>query len=509
MRFDDRLQTLLDASVTGSHDRAVRWRQLVDLLSRLDANDASDLVTRALELVRSDVAAIDEEVRGATVRAIAGRRINVALLRIFAREPLRIAAPLFAGLTLTPEDAASILADAAPELRALVTVSPPLETAPFVPEFAEPPLKPLRAHSERSIGDMVSRIEQLTRERAGAEPRRTPPERPSTHRYDRLFQWESDASGHIAWVEGAPRGALVGRPLGGEEDGMIAPRGTARIDHHHPFDDVPLGLGELLAGEWSASGVPAFDPSNGRFLGYRGLARRLDGVAGNDAKAPTASDPNALRELVHEIRTPLNAIIGFAEIIDGQYLGPAHHSYRERAAQIVGQARLLLDAIEDLDLAARLRADRLPNGEGGRLADLLPPIAVELEDCLRAGGGMLELDVDDQRRRCALSPELTGRLLRRLLLSLCQHVEENEPFRIASSSTQHLCLLLIGRPRRLEGFSDAELLDPAFHSGESDDAATIGLGFTLRLVRGLARVAGGDLIIGAQRITLQLPALGS
>ena len=48
------------------------------------------------------------------------------------------------------------------------------------------------------------------------------------------------------------------------------------------------------------------------------------------------ADPDSLRELVHEIKTPLNAIIGFAEIIDGQYLGPADRRYRERAGEIVG-----------------------------------------------------------------------------------------------------------------------------------------------------------------------------
>jgi signal transduction histidine kinase len=57
-----------------------------------------------------------------------------------------------------------------------------------------------------------------------------------------------------------------------------------------------------------------------------------------------AGDAEALRETIHEIKTPLNAIIGFAEIIDGQYLGPAHRNYRQRAAEIVAQARMLLAA---------------------------------------------------------------------------------------------------------------------------------------------------------------------
>ena len=68
------------------------------------------------------------------------------------------------------------------------------------------------------------------------------------------------------------------------------------------------------------------------------------------------TDPDSLRELVHEIKTPLNAIIGFAEIIEGQYLGPADRGYRDRAAEIVRQARLLLAAIDDLDFAAKVHS---------------------------------------------------------------------------------------------------------------------------------------------------------
>ena len=483
--------------------------------------------SRALELVRDDAEAIDESVRAATLRAISGRRLSPGLLTILARQPLRIAAPLFAGLSLSHDQAALILADADPDVRALVAVAPPTEAArtpaenePAPPVSAPPSAVPVPPASvspdppAASIGDMVTRIERLTAERAKTAPP-PPPARP--HRQAtpndaerRLFEWESDASGHIAWVEGAPRGVLVGRPLGGDGAGLLERQATARIDQRHPFVDVPLALGELLAGEWSATGVPAFDPGNGRFLGQRGLARRLDGApAAPPAKPHKPADLDALREMVHEIRTPLNAIIGFAEIIDGQYLGPAHRRYRERAAQIVGQARLLLGAVEDLDLAARLRADRQRGGGGGRLADLFPPIADELEACLSAGGGVLDLDLDDQRHRCALSPELAERLLRRLLLSLCQHVEAEEPFGIALSSTGNLCLLRIARPRRLDGLGETELVDPAFDPREDHDAATIGLGFALRLVRGLARVAGGDLVIDNHRITLQLPALES
>ncbi len=521
MRFDDRLQTMLDAPVADRRDRAVRWRQLVDLLSRLDGEAESVAAEQAIELVRRDAFAIDEGVRAATVRAIAGRRVWPSLLRVLAVQPVRIAAPLFAGLVLSATEAKEILADADPEVRALVKV----ETAPAVAVEAEPQIhpqpepepepEPEPVESTPSISGMVDRIARLKQERglprAAKPPSSLPPRprrtSPAAASEGRLFEWESDSSGHIAWVEGVPRGALVGRPLGGGGVALLERGARARLGQRHPFIDVPLALGEMLEGAWSATGVPAFDPASGRFLGYRGLARRTDGAALR-VEPGRETDLDALRELVHEIKTPLNAIIGFAEIIDGQYLGPAHLRYRERAAGIAGQARQLLDAVEDLDFAARLRADRAGvNRGGGRLSELFPPIAVEIETCLLANGGILEIDIDDQRHRCALSPELAVRLLRRLLLSLCKSVGAGEVFRIAVTRRGAMCLLTIARPHALDGLGAAQLLDPAFDPLGGGEANGVGLGFALRLVRGLASVAGGSLVIDDHRITLELPAL--
>ena len=525
LRFDDRLQTLLDAPVADHRDRAVRWRQLVDLLSRLDASDGGETVTGALALIKQDAFAIDEAVRAATLRGISGRRLPLALLKILATQPVRIAAPLFAGLALSSVDAAEVLAEADPDVRSLVSVEAPAIVDPvaIVPAIASP--------ATPSIGDMVDRIEQLTKARAPtapplskpSAPPRPPParafasqRRPSPVESGRLFEWESDASGHVAWVEGAPRGAFVGRPLGGDGVGLLDRTAASRIGQRHPFVDVPLTVADTLDGEWSATGVPAFDPANGRFLGYRGLARRTDGVAERGVGGPGVGerheaqpDLDALREMVHEIKTPLNAIIGFAEIIDGQYLGPAHRRYRERASVIVAQARQLLEAVEDLDFAAKLRADRHRSTGGGRLSELFPPIAAEVERCLAANGAMLVVDIDDERHRCALSAELATRLLRRFLLSLCEHVGAGEPFRMAVSRRGRMCLLTLVRPRALDGIDEAQLVDPGFDPRGERDGSLVGLGFALRLVRGLARVAGGDLRIDEHRLTLELPARDS
>ena len=490
MRFDDRLQTVIDAPVADARDRAVRWRQLVDLLSRMERIDAGGAAGRALDIVRSEAGAIDQEVRAATVRSIAGRQVAGPLLAVLAEQPIAVAAPLFAGLRLSAADAGTILATADPDVRAMVAVEPEAEPSPVEPAKAPDPPRAMEIPVSSAPTEPLVRPREASGSGSG-----------------RLFEWESDPTGHIAWVEGAPRGALVGRPLAGDTLALLERNAGARLAQRHPFVDVPLALAGALEGEWSATAVPAFDPATGRFLGYRGLARRVDGSPAPAPSEPRERDADSLREMVHEIKTPLNAIIGFAEIIDGQYLGPAHVRYRDRAAQIVLQARKLLEAVEDLDLAATLRAERNRGGTGSRLADIFPPIAGELERCVQTAGGDLQVDIEDERLRCALSPALSPRLARRLLLALCDQVTEGEAFRVSVTSGGGMALLTVARPRALYGIGEQQMVDPAFDPRPGQDGATVGLGFALRLVRGLARVAGGDLRIDEHRVTLALPAL--
>src|SRR5256885_6359 len=142
-----------------------------------------------------------------------------------------------------------------------------------------------------------------------------------------------------------------------------------------PFRDRELtvaGSG-ALAGQWKISGIPAFEPTDGRFAGYRGVAlRETPPQTAGEHQSDIFADPDSLRELVHEIKTPLTAIIGFAEIIEGQYLGPADHRYRKRAGEIVTQARMLLRAIDDLDFAAKVHSSA---DAADRRADLVPLVA--------------------------------------------------------------------------------------------------------------------------------------
>ena len=506
MRFDDRLLTVLNQSAGDRHDAAVRWRQLVDLVARAGSSTDSPMIARALEAIRSDAPEVENNLRAAAARAVAALPLPLGLLEYFASDSLFVSAPVLAAATLEPAQWKALLAAADDETRRFVeTLHPELAPAPS-PDPTEMLVEPAPATAEHaapsagpSLSEVVARIERRRRSRrvaqAGREAAVTAPAGSPS-----LFRWECGPSGDIAWVEGAPRGPLIGRSIAranGEGVGQEVVRAFAL---RAPFRDAALLLaGEgLLAGDWRISGVPEFEPADGRFAGYRGVALREAPPAAepDGLSSDLLADPDSLRELVHEIKTPLNAIIGFAEIIDGQYLGPADHRYRERAAEIVAQARLLLTAIDDLDFAAKVHSadprDR-PRVNVGELVERMVPSLRELGEARN-----VSVDASRTTKDCtaAIEPELADRLIFRTCGAMIERSAEGERLRLSVSRVGDMIRVSISRPKALYGLGEDELFGAVGGTIE---------GFYLRLVRGLARVAGAELSASASAVTLTFP----
>jgi K+-sensing histidine kinase KdpD len=269
-----------------------------------------------------------------------------------------------------------------------------------------------------------------------------------------------------------------------------------------PFRDALLTVAGdgIVSGDWKISGVPAFEPADGRFAGYRGVALREAPPAPAQVETvpEVLADPDSLRELVHEIKTPLNAIIGFAEIIEGQYLGPADHGYRDRAAEIVRQAHLLLTAIDDLDFAAKVHSANGMAKSRVDLGALVEREATELREIAARSGAILEVIRPRLEVAAAVQPELVDRLLIRLFSALAEQAERGERLQLGVESAIDSVRLSVGRPAGLRGVSDTAVFD----SKRGDEARG---GFSLRLARGLARIAGGDLVANRDSFALVFP----
>lgn len=546
MRFDDRLDTVLAQPAANPHDRAVRWRQLVELLAR-STDLSSSSSQRALEEVLSQAAMIDPQLRAAAARSVAGPHLPLPLVIVFAADSLVVAAPVLSAASLQPSQWRDALATASPDSRrfiaslypelsawALTGAGPadvavaPVEAerpAPAIvapepepraepapePQPEQPPAAPVVPSGPiPSISEVLARIENLRQDRQVHRPQ--PQARPQPAAVNMvagaspLFRWECGPSGEIAWVEGVPRGPLIGRSLAtpGEHNG-VDHRIQRAFAVRAPFRDAILTVSGdgPAAGDWKLSGVPAFEPTDGRFAGYRGVGIRSVEMSDEETPVGVEEEPldeDALRELIHELRTPLNAIVGFAEMIDGQYLGPAEHAYRERAAEIVAQARLLLSAIEDLDIAAQLRSSGTFADASSDLNGLLTALTPELKARALERGAALSVTTSRSPAICSVDRMVLERLMRRFCFAVVDVAGSRERLSIAIDCDVGQCLITINRPQALSGLSDAQL----FGRG-SDSPDVLASSFSLKLARGIAQTAGGDLRATGDKLALVLP----
>ncbi|HEX5183946.1 MAG TPA: HAMP domain-containing sensor histidine kinase [Allosphingosinicella sp.] len=540
------IATVLAQREEPSSALAAKWRQLVDLLAQ---GRGEEEAWEALDWLRDSRPRVPAETRRRAALSLSGRRVWSEILIFFADDQAQVAAPLIAGahldagewlrlLPLLTPTARSLLRhrrDLAPDVRhalagfggsdfALSGQADVSERVASVEAVVEA--------GESQIRDLVARIESFRRQRESGSPA-TAEAMEAAPRIE-SFHWEAGADGTIFWVEGAPRGPIVGQSIASiAERGQFGVDGQAAgaFEKRAPFRDARFSVAGAGAasGDWRISAVPFFDPRQGHFLGYRGTARRprVDEVARPEGAAEpaepaglfgTSIPAESLRQLIHELRTPLNAIVGFAEMIDGQYMGPAASAYRSRAADIMEQANSLLSAVDDLDTAARIETRRLQLDESFVDAvALLCRLHDAYERVARQRGSRIAIEIARDLPPARVEQGAAERMFARILAATIGLAGEGETIGASMAmeelaegekARRKMLCLSIDRPVAIAGLDERALLDPGYSpEGDWPGAPALGLGFALRLVRNLAEAVGGALVIGGARFFLYLPPL--
>ena len=548
------IATVLAHSDAAPASLSAKWRQLVDLIAQRRGLGPSAELADACAWLAENRNAVPLAVRQDIARALTGRRVSPAIVRFFSEDHSSVASPLLAGVRLEPQEWVALLPSLSPLARSLLrhrrdlpseveqalasfgpsdfalsassSAAAAAAAAPEAPATLAPEAAADAALTagEGQIRELVERIEAFRRERGDLGTPAAAAAEPSARA--EAFQWETGPDGMVIWVEGAPRGPLIGQTIAAiAEHGQYGVDGQAAgaFDKRAPFRDARFtvpGAG-AASGDWRISGVPFFDPARGNFLGYRGTARRprLDEVARPEAAAQGqglfGSDmpPDSLRQLIHELRTPLNAIVGFAEMIDGQYMGPAAASYRSRAHDIMEQARRLLSAVDDLDTAARIETRRLTLDEAPVDAvALLCRLHDAYERVAGQRGSRIAIEIAQNLPAARVELGAAERMFARMLAATIGLAAPGETIAatmaMGAFGGQKMLCLSIDRPRAIAGLDEASLLDPGYSpEGDWPGAPALGLGFALRLVRNLADAVGGALSIGETRFFLYLPAV--
>jgi signal transduction histidine kinase len=532
VRFDDRLATVLAQSAESDAERQALWRQLTDLL----AQEPGDAPSRAAAFgrLRDWRPDMPEQVRRSAAAALAWQELPDDLILFFAEDLPSIAAPVLGTAYALDAHWAQMIPKMSPVGRALLRhrrdlgpaarwaldaygahdlIIPAPAATPEAAGAAEESEAPQPAHN---IAELVARIAAFREGRGeeGAPPAAAPPPRIADE-----FRFEAGPNGVIDWCDLDARGAVIGLSIAAADETRahgVDGQAAGAFRRRASFRDARLTIaGEgAIGGEWRISAVPVFDQVSGRFCGYRGTARRprLNERAEMPGLFGTSLPGESLRQLAHEIRTPLNAIIGFAEMIDRQILGPVNADYRRRADSILAEARQLLGTIDDLETAARIDAQALKlaprqidaaafvAGLGGALGAFAAERGVEFD--LRLAPGLPPITAD---------PVSVERMIGRLGSALIGIAAEGETVAARLDAGEGDVLRLgFSRPAILGGRDEPSLFDPGHGSdGELPDAPVLGLGFTLRLVRGLAEATGGRLVIEPERFLIVLPTRGA
>lgn len=509
---------LLAQQARDQRAKTALWAQIADILaqdaSRLDPEQQLDGYAR-LRAWRDEIPA---ERRQVTSESLSFQIVPAAMVGFFGEESPRIAAPILKRANLDEAEWLRLIPTWPPTSRALLRERRdlPPETVRMLSAYGTTDMMlsgeagaAQQASAPIQIRDLVARIEAYRRDHRVSDP--------AEPLASQGFRFEIGADGLLDWVDGAPRGPLVGLSFA-----ELADPGGFGVDGHAAgafrqraaFKDARLtvaGAGEA-AGIWLVSADPLFNPGDGRFLGYRGVARRPEPHV--DTPSPVLGgglSPDSMRQLVHELRTPLNAIRGFGEMIEARLLGPVAHGYRERAGRIVGDAARLLSVIDDLDSAARLQSDNWPAAGGGHtdLAAVLSAVAEDLRPWSDQKAVRFRVLIERDVPEAQIDHATASRLLSRLLETVVSLAAEHEELDAKLSATPSGISFGVARPKAIQGLTDEQLMASAsVENGEDAAGPPLGTGFTLRLISGMARASGGHFEIARERFGLILPAVG-
>lgn len=556
VRIDDRLQTALrNAEVASGASVTGQWHQLIDILSqnplRFDRSEIAMGLVKARQL--RDKVSVKERV--AAIQTLHGRIVSPPLVQLLASDEPAVAAAVIAAARLDDEHWADLVPhlsvrargfmrsrnDLGPlALRALAlhsgrdfvlpggaaAASQPAKPQttqpqpdPDTPLVGEPLGQPRWDKKPVPIGEVVERLEQWRRDHDRGDAPQLPFEadlaaalEPATE-----IRFETDDSGTVIWVEGAPRGAIVGidiaRPAFDNGPGPDA-YGAAAFRQRMPMENARMRLrgASVVEGDWRMSASPFFDADSGRFRGFRGIMRRPTVAETANNLHDPKRQAEQMQQILHELRTPLGAIVGFAEIIEQQMFGPVDDGYRGLADAILTDANQLLSGFDDLAIAAQLDRGALEVPTGATECNWLAErLALRLQTVSNSLNIEVNLSIADPVRAFAVEQDMAERLFSRLLASVIMGCEPGETLTGRFSTqigavTQNIFRLTL--PTKLAGLSEEELLGSGPVAGAVvGGSPLLGLGFSLRLVRNLARNVEGGLLFQNESLLVKLPAV--
>ncbi len=223
--------------------------------------------------------------------------------------------------------------------------------------------------------------------------------------------------------------------------------------------------------------------------------------AKEDAEAGNRSKTEFLASMSHELRTPLNAVIGFADVMQAEMLGPLGSAkYQEYAGDIRASAAQLLSIINDMLDVSTIEAGRLELQEGVVDLDGLVAESIASVQALGEGGAQIELQMATNLPALRVDERRVRQILVNLLSNAVKFTPDHGQVRMSVSMTELGEIRFEIRDTGI-GMSEEDLEVAKSRFGRIESSAQSkhpGTGLGLPLASDLTRLHGGQLDIESQ-----------
>ncbi len=238
--------------------------------------------------------------------------------------------------------------------------------------------------------------------------------------------------------------------------------------------------------------------------------------ARDEAESANLAKTQFLANMSHELRTPLNAVIGFAEIIHGEMFGALGDArYRDYAGHIHDSGQHLLQVVNDILDMSKI--------EAGKYKIVKEPFAVKplIDLCCEVTRQEAEkkqitliVDASPALPELAADKRAVKQMLLNLISNAIKFTDTGGWVRISARIEGDVVVIAVADNGIGIGEADlTKLGNPFMQADNSYDRQHDGAGLGLSVVKGLARLHGGNLSLASKLgegtvATISLPLEG-
>lgn len=230
------------------------------------------------------------------------------------------------------------------------------------------------------------------------------------------------------------------------------------------------------------------------------------------AEAASEAKSQFLAVMSHELRTPLTGVIGFADLLETEVLGPTTARQQDALSHIKGSAWHLVSIIEEILTLSRAEAGRVEvHPEEVDLAGIAREVVRNLETVAERRGLALRFEPAGDPIPLWTDPGKVRQILLNVVGNAVKYTERGGiTVEIDGSAPEGPRIHVRDTGPGIAPGDQERIFEPFTQLDSSHTRATGGTGLGLAISRKLARLLGGDLVVRSapgegSTFTLRLP----